>query len=130
MASTKKVTSEYRKKHWMEIIKDRQESGLTTKAYCKNAGINESSYFYWQNKLREEACKSLSRNESIIAQAEVVKPTFAEVRIAENPVMQTLVEDIHISKIHIEVAGIRIEADDAYPTNKLAALLRELVQPC
>lgn len=40
-------------------MQDRKVSGLRIKEYCKDVGIRESVYFYWQRKLREAACQEL-----------------------------------------------------------------------
>ena len=58
---TNKVTSEYRAAQWLQIIRDRQESGMNIKNYCLSNGISRDSYFYWQSKLRKSACNDLSK---------------------------------------------------------------------
>jgi putative transposase len=56
---TNKTAAEYRLSHWAGIMRDRQESGLSVRAYCKTAAYHENTYFYWQRKLREKACQEL-----------------------------------------------------------------------
>ena len=51
--NTRTIASEYRLQHWAGIIKESKESGLSIRTYCKNVGIHENTYFYWQKKLRE-----------------------------------------------------------------------------
>ena len=38
------VRDEYRMQQWTEIIRERQESGLTVKDYCAQHGISEKTY--------------------------------------------------------------------------------------
>jgi hypothetical protein len=45
--------------HWASIIKERGESGLTIKEFCRSMGINEASYYYWLKRLRKEACDKI-----------------------------------------------------------------------
>ena len=52
---TKLVTEKYRASQWMEIIKDRKDSGLGVDEYCKINGISRHAYYYWQRKLRKAA---------------------------------------------------------------------------
>ena len=59
--NTSKVTSKYRAAQWMQIIQERQASGDTVKDFCKDRGISRDAYFYWQNKLRETACQSMTK---------------------------------------------------------------------
>ena len=67
--NTSKVTSKYRAAQWMQIIQERQASGDTVKDFCKDRGISRDAYFYWQNKLRETACKSMTKAGEISAPA-------------------------------------------------------------
>ena len=53
------VASEYRLSHWAGVIKERNTSGLSIKAYCESIGVRPNVYFYWQRKLREAACQEL-----------------------------------------------------------------------
>ena len=57
--NTNEIAVEYRLAHWAQIMRERQESGLSIKQYCKNAGFHPNIYFYWQRKLREAACREL-----------------------------------------------------------------------
>jgi hypothetical protein len=57
--NTRQVASEYRLAYWAKIMNDRKKSGLSVKAFCESAGYRESSYFYWQKKLRETTCQEL-----------------------------------------------------------------------
>ena len=49
---TQKITREIRMKHWMQIIAQRQQSGLTVKEFCAQQDIPIKQYYYWQHKLR------------------------------------------------------------------------------
>mgnify|MGYP001168587923 CR=1 FL=1 len=57
---TKKFTKEYRLSQWARIIKARNESGKSIKEFCEDTGISKHAYFYWQRRLRQEACKDLA----------------------------------------------------------------------
>ena len=47
---TQKITREIRMKHWMQIIAQRQQSGLTVKEFCAQQDIPIKLYYYWQHK--------------------------------------------------------------------------------
>jgi transposase-like protein len=51
--NTRNIAAEYRLEHWVQMMQDRAEKGLSIRAYCENVGIHENTYFYWQRKLRE-----------------------------------------------------------------------------
>ena len=43
--NTREMASEYRLSHWARILRDRSESGLSVKEYCKSAGFHENSFY-------------------------------------------------------------------------------------
>ena len=49
------VRDGYRLQSWVEIIRERQESGLTNKEFCARRGIPEKKYYYWLRKVRAAA---------------------------------------------------------------------------
>jgi len=118
---TRKVAAEYRLSHWAQLMRERKESGLSIKAYCENAGLHQNVYYYWQRKLREAAYEQIAQSEH------PVPAGFAEVKLIELPAQGSIAT---ASQLQIEVHGIRITTDNAYPVDRLAALLQELVRPC
>ena len=52
------VRDEYRLQNWAQIIRERQESGLTNKEFCAQRGISEKKYYYWLRKVREAATEA------------------------------------------------------------------------
>ena len=58
--NTREIAEEYRLSHWAEKMRERQELGLSIKAYCAQQGFHENVYYYWQRKLREAACTELA----------------------------------------------------------------------
>ena len=58
--NTRTIAAEYRLQHWARIIQECKGSGLSIRAYCKNAGFHENRFFYWQKKLREATCEELA----------------------------------------------------------------------
>ena len=71
--NTREIAEEYRLTHWAGIMRERSESGLSIKDFCKSAGFHENVYFYWQRKLREAAC------EQLLIAAKGRKPEISEV---------------------------------------------------
>lgn len=63
--NTREIAAEYRLSHWAGIMRERQESGMSIKSFCKSAGFHENVYYYWQRKLREAACTELARRDSV-----------------------------------------------------------------
>ncbi|WP_337999084.1 IS66 family insertion sequence element accessory protein TnpA, partial [Desulforamulus hydrothermalis] len=58
--NTREIAAEYRLAHWAQIVRRKNESGLSIKAFCASEGFRENTYYYWQRKLREAACEQLT----------------------------------------------------------------------
>ena len=128
--NTREIAAEYRLAHWTQVIRERSESGQSIKAFCEEAGIRENTYFYWQKKLREAACEQLAVMETGSAQAGLTRIGFAEVKLRDSQRQMPYPETMGHGCLAVEIPGMKITADDVYPTAKLAYLLRELVRGC
>ena len=124
--NTKEIAVEYRLTHWAGIMREREESGLSIKQFCKNAGFHENRYFYWQKKLREAACEELSNVQGNTTG--LIPAGFAEVKQSMQESSPPLAVTFQ-SQVCVESAGVRIIAGGEYPADKLAVLIRE-VRPC
>lgn len=51
------VKNEYRCQRWTELIRQRQESGMTVAGFCAANDVKAKTYYYWLRKLREEVCR-------------------------------------------------------------------------
>ena len=120
MLNTREVAKEYRLAHWTQIMQERVENGLSIKDYCKQIGICQNTYFYWQRRIRTAACEQLGKPALIQKPA----PSFSEVMVVEPSAPLPSAEAV--PQLRIEISGIQITADSSYPPEKLAALLREL----
>ena len=122
--NTREVAAEYRLAHWAQVMQNREASGLSIRAYCKQAGFHENNYYYWQRKLREASCEELALIES--GGREPVPYRFREVKLASTSAYPSaaITEQNQVS---VEAAGLRIVAGGGYPIDKLAYLLREVM---
>ena len=125
--NTRAIAEEYRLTHWAQIMRERQESGLSIKTYCERAGFHENIYYYWQRKLREAAYRELSEMQSEVTGLQPAG--FTEIKLAEAPTLP-IQATAHQSQVQVDVAGILITADSEYPIGMLATLIRELRRPC
>jgi transposase-like protein len=128
--NTKDIAAEYRMAHWAQIIRERVESGLSIRAFCKKAEIRENTYYYWQKKLREVACEQLSMVQINSTQTNLVRPGFAEVKLRDSLSQITHNEPELQGNLFMEISGVKMTADSAYPIGQIASLLRELMKQC
>ena len=82
------VKQEYQLQQWSGMLRERQESGLSVKAWCQEQGLAEHIYYYRLRKLRQAACTALEQAPPIqLAEVPLVpKPeeTHAKLRLTTN----------------------------------------------
>ena len=108
--NTREITEEYRLSHWAGIMHRRQECGQSIKSYCKELGIHENVYYYWQRKLRAAACVQMTETTALTAPTSLPRPGAGMLRVTVN--------------------GMEIVSDAGYPIEALTKLLRALSEPC
>jgi len=111
--NTSKVTSEFRAAQWMQIIQDRQASGMNVINFCLDRGISRDAYFYWQRKLRESACVKLSSSLEI---PETTPSGWLQLSDAEESK----------STLAIEISGCQITVDHKTDPELLKSICRIL----
>ena len=123
--NTKEMTRQVRLAHWINVLRERNESGKSIRAWCQENEINQKTYHYWQRKLRETACEQVNELQGT-RQTGLVPLGFAQVALREK--QDELPELQSTGQIIIEKSGLRIAADSAYPTDTLKLLFRELIR--
>src|SRR5699024_8831743 len=79
------ITHKVRCEQWTKIIKECLASGMNKTAWCREHGISDKSFFYWQRRLREEAYLSTVESSSLPAVSVPAEPSvdFVELRLPE-----------------------------------------------
>ena len=54
MADVLAVRDEYRAQNWAMVVQECAASGLSNREFCRQHGISEKSFYYWQRKLRTQ----------------------------------------------------------------------------
>ena len=55
------VKQEYQLQEWSGVLRQRKESGLSVKEWCREQGLAEHIYYYRLRKLRQAACTALEQ---------------------------------------------------------------------
>ena len=105
MADVLAVRDEYRIQQWAVLIRECSASGLTNKEFCRQRGISEKSFYYWQRKLRQQIVESAA-------------PQLVQLEPAPVPVQNDLLQIQYRGSELILPSGVDIDA--------VAALLRSL----
>ena len=54
------VRDEYRAQQWAVVIQECNASGLSNREFCRQRGISEKSFYYWQRKMRTKLIEAAS----------------------------------------------------------------------
>ena len=41
-----------KERFWRKLLRGREQSGLTVRAFCRQEGLTESAYYFWRSELR------------------------------------------------------------------------------
>lgn len=77
MNETRLAVREYRIDQWMQIIQDRNQSGLTIQEYCQQNGLNQNAYYYWLRIIRHQAMeegKTINQHQEFVELPSVQVP--------------------------------------------------------
>lgn len=127
MISTREIAAEYRLGHWAQVLQERMQSGMSVKAYCKQMGICENTYFYWQRIVHVAAATGL---ELCDCNKSTPITRFREVQLVEKAASPAVAEEHSPSQLYISVGEMQLAEDSRYPVGQLAELLQALSRPC
>ena len=85
MADVLAVRDEYRAKQWAMVVQECSHSNLSIREFCRQRGISEKSYYYWQRKLRQrivgDNAAQLVALESRVAQDEILQIRYRDAEL-------------------------------------------------
>lgn len=85
-----KVKKEVKLAQWAEMLRIRNESGLSVTDWCKQNGINPKTYYYRLKRIRQAVC-------SEIEQHDIVPAIPADAPQSEDENIILIVGDVKIS---------------------------------
>ena len=116
-----KTKMRFRKEQWKNFIRDREASGLSVAAWCKQNGFAQSTYFKWLHRIRLEACQSLPEIQAV-APVPFVKVETNKVPQISAPQQLSGTLPEAIIQIHLRNADVTIP-DGTAPRTIRATLL-------
>ena len=132
---------------WQREMEERQSSGLSVKAWCKERGLSQSAYYHRLRKLREAVCeqvgKQVCKDQSVLScpvPTPVPATAIVPIRRADTPLSgspsglsggyagsSSSSSSVGSSSgIEIECGGLRIKVSGECPAELVCAMLREL----
>ena len=100
MDKVTEVKAQFNKEKWLNLIRERQSSGLTIKNWCSQNNLPEHTYYYWLRRIRESVCEEYIGD----VQSEYKSPVvFAPLQVSESksPAQAQII--IHMQNVNIEV---------------------------
>ena len=99
-----KIKNEVKLKQWAEMVRQRNESGLTVADWCRQNGINLKTYYYRLKRVRQAVCNEIEQHDIV-------------------PVESTAGTEITAEKIEISVGDVKISLSDGFNETTLKRLL-------
>lgn len=82
-----KTTHEVRLHQWSEMIQAQLSSGKSKREWCRENGVSEKQFFYWQRQVRRELYES--QTGALVARVDTSGPSLVELPIAQGYRSQT-----------------------------------------
>ena len=99
-----KVKKEVKLAQWAEMVRSRNESGLTVTDWCKENGINLKTYYYRLKRMRQAVCNEIEQHDIV-------------------PVEVNAGTEATTEKIELSVGDVKISLPDNFNENTLSRLL-------
>ena len=99
-----KVKNEVKSAQWAEMVRSRNESGLTVTDWCKQNGINLKTYYYRLKRIRQAVCNEIERHDIVPVE----------------PIAET---EITTEKIELSIGDVKISLPDDFNESTLKRLL-------
>lgn len=114
------IKTQFRMEQWIQLIQEQQASGMTVRAWCHQAEIRESSYYYWLKRIRQQACDS----QLITRPPATEKPmAFARLQVSQQKVQPT-------AAVIIQLPSATVEVMNGASKQTIEAVLQALNSPC
>ena len=104
MNETAKMKKEAKPAQWVEMVRQRNESGLTVTEWCKQNGINIKTYYYRLKRVRQAMCNEIEQHDIV-------------------PVEPIAGTEITTEKIELSIGDVKISLPDDFNESTLKRLL-------
>jgi len=122
--NTREIATVYRLSQWTQAFGEKKASGESIDDFCQRKGVSRNTYFYWQRKLRETACRELMPLQQAADNQTIVPSGWAVCEAAVS------VEPEATKTISIEIGKSRITAMPDTDLELLGKVCRELMSIC
>ena len=121
MSEILKIRQQVRLNQWSAMVQEREDSGLSVKAFCKQAGIATKTYYYRLRRLREATIRQ--------AQSGAVQATMPQPELVQYTPPTGYVTEPAPQNIVIKTADTTVEIPMNTNPEVVAAAVSFLKQP-
>ena len=97
------IKTEVRERNWKAQSLECQQSGLPVKEWCRQNGINASTYYVRLRKLRENVCRNI-----VFIEQETPQLPKSEIKISSGEIIVTLPSDASAETISTVLRALKI----------------------
>lgn len=91
-----KIKNEVNIKHWAEMVRQRNESGLSVSRWCLENGVNKKTYYYRLNLVRKALCGEVEKHEIIPVVPETdIAASHEQISLSVGNVVVSLPDDFN-----------------------------------
>ena len=96
------IKTEVRERNWEEMSLACRQSGLSVKEWCRQNGINASTYYARLRKLRENVCRNI-----VSIEPEIPQLPKSEIKISSREIIVTLPSDASAETISTVLMALK-----------------------
>ena len=94
------VKKEVKLAQWAEMVKNRNESGLTVTDWCKENGINLKTYYYRLKRMCQAVCNEIEQHDIVpVEPTEGIETTTEKIELSVGDVKISLPDDFNESTL-------------------------------
>jgi putative transposase len=95
---------------------------MSIKAYCLASGFSTNTYFYWQKKLRETACRELTAQTEDGGNKSIVPSGWS--------VCEAAADKSELDVMTVEIGSFKISVDEHFDPQLLTKVCKALIPLC
>ena len=91
-----KIKNEVNLKHWSEMVRQRNESGLSVSQWCRQNGVKQKTYYYRLKRVRKALCGEVEKHEIVPVSTEPeIAVSHEQISLSVGNVVVSLPDDFN-----------------------------------
>ena len=91
-----RIKKEIKLAEWSEMVRRKNESGLTVSEWCRQNGVNQKTYYYRLKRIRQAVCNELEKHDIVpVEPFKDIRQESEKIEISVGDVKITLPENFN-----------------------------------